>query len=178
MTNPTSPSPAVAADVRTILAIDPGTVRSAFVLYSPGQRRILEKGIVPNEELLLNLRETVFLRAVVVVIERVMSYGMPIGVETIETIHWAGRFAEAVYPVPIYRVPRMAVRLAICGSPRAKDPNVRQALLDRFGGDAAIGRKKTPGPLYGIRADLWAALGVAVTWADMSPDLRAEARLP
>lgn len=39
------------------------------------------------------------------------------------------------------------------------------ALIDRFGGkDAAIGRKATPGPLYGITKDLWSALAIAITY--------------
>jgi hypothetical protein len=48
---------------------------------------------------------------------------------------------------------------------KAKDANIRQALIDIYGGnDKAIGNKKTPGPLYGIKGDLWAALAVAVTF--------------
>jgi len=51
---------------------------------------------------------------------------------------------------------------------RAKDANIRQALIDRYGPgkDKAIGQKKTPGPLYGFKSHEWAALAVAVTWMD------------
>jgi hypothetical protein len=169
--------------VTLILAIDPGTVRSAWLAFhttcnAPDERRLF--GIVPNAELIEMLRELPAWepRVTAVVIEQVVSYGMRIGETTIETIHWAGRFAEAAYPTPVYRVPRLAVRMALCHSGRAKDPNVRAALLDRFGGDSAIGRKAHPGPLYGFKADLFAALGVACCWADMLPDDRAAARLP
>jgi hypothetical protein len=41
---------------------------------------------------------------------------------------------------------------------RAKDANIRQALIDKLG---AVGTKKAPGPLYGISGHLWAALAVA-----------------
>ena len=34
------------------------------------------------------------------------------------------------------------------------------------GNDKAIGLKKTPGPLFGLTGDEWAALGVAVTYSD------------
>jgi hypothetical protein len=165
-----------------ILAIDPGTVRSAWLAFDttagvPDLHHLF--GINPNTELIEHLRGLPgwVPPITAVVIEQVVSYGMPIGETTIETIHWAGRFAEAAFPLPVYRVPRLAVRMALCHSGRAKDPNVRAALLDRFGGDAAIGRKAAPGPLYGFKADLFAALGVAVTWADMLPDDRAAARL-
>jgi hypothetical protein len=163
-----------------ILAIDPGTVRSAWLAFDTTAGRPMPDffGIVPNAELLEVIRNNRNGWVTAVVIEQVVSYGMPIGETTIETVHWAGRFAEAAYPTPVYRVPRLAVRMALCHSGRAKDPNVRAALLDRFGGDAAIGRKAHPGPLYGFKADLFAALGVAVTWADMLPDDRAAARLP
>jgi len=60
----------------------------------------------------------------------------------------------------------MAVKMHLCGQARAKDANIRQALIDRFGGAAAIGRKAAPGPLYGISGDVWQALGLAVTWWD------------
>jgi hypothetical protein len=61
-------------------------------------------------------------------------------------------------------LPRRAVKLALCGDSRAKDANIRQALIDRFGGSAAIGRKANPGPLYGISPDVRSALAIAVTY--------------
>ena len=55
---------------------------------------------------------------------------------------------------------RKDVKLHLCGSPRAKDPNIRQALLDKLG---PVGTKRQPGPCYGVKSHAWAALGVAVT---------------
>ncbi|MGH3262767.1 MAG: hypothetical protein ACRDNS_12285, partial [Trebonia sp.] len=111
-------------------------------------------------------------------VENIASYGMPVGAETFGTCIWIGRFIErwriaAVHIAPPARldpilVYRREVKLHLCGSARAKDPNVRQALIDRFGPgkDRAIGLKASPGPLYGLSGDGWAALGVAVTVAD------------
>lgn len=144
----------------TILAIDPGTTRSAWVALD-GQH-IVAAAIVPNGQLLADLRDGLAVGATVV-IEQVASYGMPVGAEVFETVYWSGRFAEAAHPATVGRIPRKAVVTHLCGSARAKDPNVRRVLLDRWGGDAA-GRKG--GPLADIKADLWAALAVAVTWAD------------
>lgn len=154
------------AHVGTILAIDPGTTQSAFVLYAPSALRVLEKGIAPNELLLLNLRMTTYLRTSVAVIEQVASYGMPVGAETFETVRWSGRFEEALHPTPVVQLTRKTIVVHLCGSARAKDPNVRRVLMDRFGGDASIGLKKTPGPLYGFHADLWSALAIAVSFAE------------
>jgi hypothetical protein len=101
----------------------------------------------------------------VVVIEKVESYGMAVGAEVFDTVLWAGRFAEAAHRVPVVLLPRRAVKLALCGDSRAKDANIRRALIDRFGGQAAIGRKASPGPLHGISRDVWAALAIAVTYS-------------
>ncbi len=170
-----------------ILAVDPGTTRSAWLEFdtTAGQPVPGRWDIEPNAALIESIRgwhdaarvgEVPFLDALV--IERVASYGMSVGDEVFETVHWAGRFAEAAFPsTPVYRVPRKTVTLNLCHSARANDSNVRRALLDRFGGDAAIGRKATPGPLYGLHSHLFAALAVAVTWADMSPEDREGARL-
>ena len=100
----------------------------------------------------------------VVVIEKIESYGMAVGAEVFDTVWWAGRFAEAASRVPVVMLPRRAVKLALCGDSRAKDANIRQALIDRFGGSAAVGRKAAPGPLYGICRDVWSALAIAVTY--------------
>jgi hypothetical protein len=42
---------------------------------------------------------------------------------------------------------------------RAKDANIRQALIDKIGPQ---GTKAQPGPTYGIKSHSWAALAVAV----------------
>ncbi|MNY62967.1 hypothetical protein D3C86_1998680 [compost metagenome] len=62
------------------------------------------------------------------------------------------------------------MKLHLCKTPRAKDANVRQALLDMFprtggGKTPQIGTKAQPGPLFGVSSHAWAALGVAVTAA-------------
>jgi hypothetical protein len=149
-----------------ILAIDPGTAQSAWVAFDAEQQVVIDSGIQPNEELVAQLRIGLFPDRRVAVIEKIESYGMAVGAEVFETVWWSGRFAEALHPLPVIRLPRRAVKLAICGDTRAKDPNIRQALLDRFGGKAAQGTKRAPGPLYGIHGDLWAALAVAVTYAE------------
>ena len=103
----------------------------------------------------------------VVVIEKIESYGMAVGAEVFDTVWWAGRFAEAASRVPVVMLPRRAVKLALCGDSRAKDANIRQALIDRYGGkERAIGTKATPGPLHGIAKDVWAALAVGIAWLE------------
>ena len=151
-----------------ILAIDPGTDRSAWMVYDVFKRRPVEFGIVTNPEMMQVLAAHAD-ECQALVIEQIASYGMPVGVETFQTVWWYGRFHEywitrCPQGAEPHYVTRMACKMHLCGSARAKDANVRQALLDRWGGkEKAIGRKASPGPLYGIKADLWSALAVAVT---------------
>jgi hypothetical protein len=171
MSDPKSPRPAGPADVRTILAIDPGTTRSAWVFLEDGHPS--DFAIEPNPALLDRCRSWHDLARIgehpfldVAVIEQVASYGMPVGAEVFETVRWSGRFEEALHPTPVVQLTRKTIVVHLCGSAKARDPNVRRALMDKFGGDASIGLKKTPGPLYGFHADLWAGLAVAVAYAE------------
>lgn len=150
----------------SIVAIDPGPERSAFVEWDGED--IYNADILDNQKLL----QLLWLRAAKapVVCEMIASYGMAVGASVFETCVWIGRFWEATEggggPNNLFhRIYRRDVKLHLCGSARAKDANVRQALIDRFG---APGTKKSPGLTYGLKSDLWAAFGVAVTWWDQN----------
>jgi len=92
---------------------------------------------------------------------------MAVGAEVFETVFWSGRFAQA-WSRRFERMPRREIKQHLCHSARATDANIRQALIDRFGGtEKAIGKKKTPGPLYLLKGHLWAAFAVAITWWDL-----------
>jgi hypothetical protein len=143
-----------------ILAIDPGPVQSALVWLSP-ERRIIDAEICENEYVLCTLRglHTVYPYPHLA-IEMIASYGMPVGAEVFETCCWIGRFEEAYVQRDLRaRYFRKDIKLHLCGSTRAKDSNVRQALIDLLG---PVGLKKNPGPTYEIKKDMWAALAVAV----------------
>jgi hypothetical protein len=150
-----------------VLAIDPGNVQSAFVLYDG---EIKSSAIIANDALVEGIKnlESPFTLA----IEMIASYGMPVGKEVFDTCVWIGRFVQANYEAHHLEaentlIYRKDVKMHFCQSMRAKDSNIRQALLDRFGGkDTAIGTKKAPGPLYGVKADAWSALAVALYYQD------------
>ena len=94
-------------------------------------------------------------------IEMVASYGMAVGKEVFETVRWIGRFQQCWRdPDAVRLIYRRDVKLHLCGSPRAKDANIRQALIDQLG---PVGVKREPGPLYGVKSHAWSALAVAVT---------------
>lgn len=155
-----------------IFAIDPGNESSAWVLYDHPSRRIYGKGFMPNAELSQRIGDFFGGPTPECVIEMIASYGMAVGAEVFETVYWIGRFAErwsAVTSVEAHRMFRREVKIHLCGTSTAKDPNVRQALIDKFGPgkEKAIGKAKTPGPLFGVSGDVWAALAVAVTFAEV-----------
>lgn len=157
---------------KRILAIDPGTVESGWVEYDAAAARIVGFGKTANAETLALIRQHDHNREVAasgghddhhhIAIEMVASYGMPVGREVFETCVWVGRFMER-WNGPTTRLTRIEIKSHLCHSARAKDSNIRQALIDRLG---PPGTKKAPGPTYGIKGDIWSALAVAVTCAD------------
>ncbi|WP_290457578.1 hypothetical protein [Faecalibaculum rodentium] len=158
----------------SILAIDPGNIESAFVMVTDDLSKVIAKGKLPNADLerciSLLVHERWYWDDPVrhVAVEMVASYGMPVGAEVFETCVQIGRFERHIEIVwgnviNYQRIYRMEEKIAICHNPRARDSNIRQALIDRFG---AVGTKKNPGYFYGFKKDIWAAMAVAVTYHD------------
>jgi hypothetical protein len=144
-----------------VLAIDPGTTHSGVVHFAGGIP--LTAGVYPNGDVLTHLSEW----RGAVACEMIASYGMAVGKEVFETCVWIGRFIQAAGPERVRLIYRKDVKLRLCGSPRAKDANIRQALIDKWGGKAeAIGTIKKQGPLYHVKSHAWAALAVAVVAAE------------
>lgn len=155
---------------RTVLAIDPGNEHSAWVQFYTGatNRQLVRFGYDLNATVLAAF--PLFAReADVLVCEMIASYGMPVGREVFDTCRWIGRFEQEwrhQSDGAFNLMYRKDVKLHLCGQVRAKDANVAQALRDRFGGKLCKGTAKRPGPLFGVSGDVWAALAVAVTWAE------------
>ena len=158
-----------------IIAIDPGTEDSAYVVLSKPEDifKVLDKGKIDNNKL-LTLVSTNSPYSILgqqriehFVIEMVASYGMPVGRSTFETVFWIGRFWEAAVRSGIetrHKIYRKAdVCMHLCQTPRAKDANIRQALIDRYG---EPGTKDRQGLLYGVTNDIWSALAIGVTYRD------------
>ena len=149
-----------------LLAIDPGNIESAYVLMDG--YHCTDFGKLPNDELLAIVSKGAYRFCA---IEMVESYGMAVGREVFDTCVWIGRFSQAAISagvVPRY-IPRRSVKLNLCGNSRAKDTNVRQALIDRIAKhDVKIGKgtAKNPDWFHGFKSDIWPAYAVGVTWLD------------
>lgn len=151
-----------------ILAIDPGTTQSAWVVLG-NKGAIYHFGMEDNEVLVVHIRG--MHPAGHLAIEMVQSYGMPVGKDVFETVLWTGRFIQA-WGQSYTLIYRSQVKQALCYDSRAKDSNIRQAVINRYpgsGGGATpqIGTKEKPGPLYGIKRDIWSALAVGLTWLEL-----------
>ncbi len=140
-----------------IIGIDPGDTHTAIAVLEDG--RIVNTEYCDNDKVLSLLwrrcqKTTVF------VCEMIASYGMPVGKTIFETCVFIGQIRQVI---PSLRfITRISVKSAICHSAKAKDGNIRQALIDAYG---PAGTKKAPGPTYGISGDMWAALAVATAYA-------------
>lgn len=167
-----------------ILGIDPGSKKSAVVVYDAKKKAVLYSVHAENPSVKLRLPQLIDdFKVTKIAIEKIGSYGFRVGASIFDTILWTGRFIEYmlqcpivhndfgrphIHPVPsIYRVSRKSVVAYICGSARANDTAVRASLLDRFGGKVpAIGSKAEPGPLFGLKVDERSALAVAIYAAE------------
>lgn len=152
-----------------VLAIDPGNTHSALVLYDAATRRVLSKRKLENHEALVAIRSSWHIAPDHLAIEMAESFGAKVWSQVFTTVLWTGRFIEAwtSHGLPFTLVTRREVKNAVAGEHRANDAQIRNALIDRWGGkEVAIGSKHAPGPLHGVTADCWAALAIAVTFAD------------
>lgn len=183
----------------TVLAIDPGSRESAWMIYDGTPRSWAKE---PNDTIVKCLRARTF-AARNLVIESMVNYAATVGAETFDAIRWAGRFQEAwainFGEDSVSYLTRPEVKLHLCQSMRAKDKDVREALITRWGGeDKAIGGEKCPhckgkghfgrtrspcaacgvtglqsprGVLHGITSDCWSALAIGTTWTDKTKAL-------
>lgn len=147
-----------------LLAIDPGNTESAYVIVENDLSKVIDKGKVFNDELVSIIKEAKDKYPIdSTAIEMIASYGMAVGKEVFETCVWIGRFYQIILetfgeaePLLVYRIQEKNI---LCHDSRAKDSNIRQALIDRFG---VVGTKKNPGYFYGFKKDIWSAMAVAV----------------
>lgn len=152
-----------------LLAIDPGNKETAYCLMDE-QYKILDKGKVPNDQMIQYIYTNA--RSIDhVVVEMIASYGMAVGAEVFETCVMIGKIERTAEQKEIEhsRVFRSEEKLCICKNSRAKDSNIRAALIDRFAKhDKArgTGTKKAPDHFYGVSKDMWAAFAVGTVYID------------
>lgn len=185
-----------------ILCIDPGSRITGWVILDrrPGELpELVDHGNTPTLAFLDWLRGYRELGIRQAVVEHVGHYGtgMSAGADVFETCILLGRMVEILRYLPVVaKVRRQSIKTRLCGRPTAKDSNVRQALIDRWGGDElALGARKCahcqgkgwrgrgrpsceacggdgwdvpPGPLHGVTKHAWSALAAGVYYWEIS----------
>lgn len=150
-----------------ILAIDPGNTESGYAVIEMPEFKLLEFGKVPNEKL-RDMIKIVPWHINAVAMEMVGCYGMAVGKDVFETCVWIGRFIEAFDGrCDVHYVYRKDEKICLCEDMRAKDSNIRQALVNRYAAfdfKNGKGTKKNPDTFYGVSKDVWQAIAVGVTY--------------
>ena len=154
-----------------ILSIDAGTIESGYCLsegYKP-----LRFGKISNEDLLQIVKKEEY---DVLVYEAFQSYGMPVGQTTIDSITWNGRYIQSALDREkrVEHIFRREEKLCLCGTMKAKDTNIRQALIDRFAQfdfKNGKGTKKRKDYFYGFSKDSWTAMAITVCFLDKEKGL-------
>lgn len=150
-----------------VLGIDPGNEMSAYMVMDSKTLKPIEFAKLSNDTLngMLRNGEIQFDEAC---IERVQSFGMPVGASIFLTCEEIGRLSEIIEQSgrPVSYVFRQDEKLHICHDSRAKDANIRAALIDRFAQHDfknGKGTKNNPDWWYGMKADTWSAASVCIT---------------
>lgn len=155
--------------------IDPGPICSHITMYANGMivmfdgniscRLVSNSGAVPflkltpvKQKLKLS-RKQISAAWDMCSVETVTNMGMPIGDSTIKTIEKIGVLRHILCPESAVFVPRVEIKTILCGSPRARDANIRAKLISLFG---EPGTKKSPGILYGVTGHYYAALAAGI----------------
>lgn len=145
-----------------IWGLDPGPKQSALVGIGLS-REVRFHQVWDNDDMAWYVAHCIPSEAVLAY-EMVRTYGMAVGEPVFDTVFHLGRIVQA-HGGPSLRLYNTDVRLYLCKNVRASQSNIRQAIIDLYGGlkEIAIGTKKKPGPLYGIKSHEWSALGIALT---------------
>jgi hypothetical protein len=146
--------------MKNVIGIDPANKQSAFCAFNG---RMIQCELIDNQNFFNEvLRSFVNNNIDMVYIETIQAMGMPSGAAVFETCFYIGRLQLLCEQnkIPYEMVKRTEIKLHHCNTTRAKDTNIRQALIDRFGDK---GTKKEPGFFFGISGnDQWSACAIAL----------------
>ena len=136
-----------------ILAIDPGTTKSAYAIFDPEKNEVLDLGLLDNRDMakkLMGLRKN---RNLLLVLERIKSYGNIAGDSIYATCAWSGIFLTNFGLGRSICVGRHAVLSALGITGGSTDMQVRERVLEILGN------------VRGAKADIWQAIGLAISTA-------------
>lgn len=143
-----------------LLAIDPAPKESGYCYIDSDTYKAFGFGKVDNFRLLDLILSN---QHDFIAIEMIGNMGVAVGASVFDTCVWIGRFIQANKKEYKY-IYRREEKMNLCGTMKAKDANIRQALIDRFG---EVGVKSNKGWFYGFKSDIWSAYAVGITYLDL-----------
>ena len=167
-----------------IIAIDPGNIKSAWVIFEKAKLsfrdgiifKIISCGKEPNEWVLSCFDD---FNIEVSVIEEMVAYGKWSGREVTDTAFWVGRFYEASH-TDVFLINRPKIRWHIGGQKKVTDAIIIERLIERFCPviyDNFVTGKLTKNKMInaareeyfkGFHDDIWQAFALGVTWYDLN----------
>ena len=159
-----------------VLGIDPGPETHGAVVYDTQERcAVWAEGRITSAGLRDVLAHDLD-KITAVVIERPAAMG-PMGAgkvgHMLDTAWTGGALAREWqgYGYPVHTMTRREVLrgLGVLSGSGSSDARVRAACIADHGGTqaAAVGRKASPGPLYGVSSHAWQALGLVLAWLEV-----------
>jgi Holliday junction resolvasome RuvABC endonuclease subunit len=171
-----------------VLGVDPGSTYSAYCLFDVKKRRVVSYAKDNNDQILKDIAEFKALNmADFLAVEQLKAYGHASD-SLFFTAMWTGRIIASWLSIrrnsyDYTLLPRKSIVSLLCGSSRANDSQVRQAVIDYFirvkapqggGRSPIIGTKKSPGHLFKMSGDMWSAAAVALAWSEFTDSDRQD----
>ena len=148
-----------------ILAINPGDIVSAWVLYDVDNKIPLEYAKEENDVI---LNKILGFDCDKLIIQVSKPHGMPISINKFNTYIWSGRFWGS-FGKDVELVDLDDIKRFFFGQiGKIKNTDIYKEILSRYGGDKKIacGTKESPGVLYGFNLETILALSVAITFSE------------
>jgi len=160
-----------------VLGIDPGPETHGAVLYDSEARQVLWSSKAITSFDLLDCLVLKWAKPDAIVIERPAAMGaLGVGIvgHMLDTAWEAGALWGVLWQIfkgdPQRMTRREVLRhLGVLSGKGSSDSRVRAACIadhETPGGPPAVGRKATPGPLYGVSSHAWQALGLVLAWLE------------
>ena len=159
-----------------ILSVDPGNKFTAYSILDTSTCHPIEFGKLSNDEMRDVLINYIKARdSPIVIIETMMSMGMPVGSEVFDTCIFIGRLTELAESIgaEVRYITRRQEKLTLCGTMKSKDKDIRRALINRyaeFDFKNGKGTKKNPDTYYGVASDCWSSCAVGTTWVILNKE--------
>lgn len=156
-----------------VFAIDPGNLLSAFAIVDTTSYYPIKFAKCANVEIKQEMIE--FIKSTpypIIIIETMVSMGGSVGATVFDTCIFIGRLTELAESLgaSVHYINRRQEKIELVGSMRAKDSDIRRALINRLAVFDKVNGKGTSDHrdvFWGMAGDCWQSM-----WRATSPQAR------